>query len=105
MLIIIIIKIAENKKNLVSNFNGATSQTQNTSIRLILGPKKKISLWVLPGEKWVFRNNFTASAMGCNKPAKEGLLGPSRLWEYPKIFRSKRVINAMLISTITKKIK
>ena len=102
---IIIIKIAEKQKKLASNFNGATSQTQNTSIRLILGPKKKISLWALPGEKWVFKNSFTASAIGCNNPAKEGLLGPSRLWEYPKIFRSKRVINAMLISTITRKIK
>ena len=76
---IIIIKIAEKNKNLVSNCKGAVSQTQNTSISLITGPKKKIILWVLPGEKWVFKNNLTASAIGCNSPAKDGLLGPRRL--------------------------
>jgi hypothetical protein len=44
-------------------------------------------------------NSLTASAIGCNKPIKDGLLGPIRLWEYPRIFRSNKVINATLIKT------
>jgi hypothetical protein len=59
----------------------------------------------VPGEKCVFKNNLTASAMGCKSPANDGLLGPSRLWEYPKILRSNKVIKAILIRTITKKIR
>jgi hypothetical protein len=43
--------------------------------------------------------------MGCRSPANDGLLGPSRLWEYPKILRSNKVIKAILIRTITKKIR
>jgi len=48
----------------------------------------------------LFRNSFTASATGCKIPAKEGLLGPIRLWEYPKILRSSKVINAIFTRTI-----
>lgn len=42
--------------------------------------------------------------MGCNNPIKEGLLGPIRLWEYPKILRSNKVIKATLINTKISKI-
>lgn len=78
---IIITITAEKEKNIVSNSKGAVSHTQNTKTNLILGPRKKIILCVLPGEKWVFKNNFTASAIGCKRPLREGLFGPNRLWE------------------------
>ena len=35
----------------------------------------------------------------------DALLGPKRSWEYPKIFRSKRVIKATLTKTKTIRIK
>ena len=42
-----------------------------------------------------FVNSFKASAIGWGNPIILTLLGPLRVWEYPKIFRSKRVKNAM----------
>ena len=36
-----------------------------------------------------------ASLSGCGIPEMETLLGPFRVWEYPKYFRSRRVKNAM----------
>lgn len=44
--------------------------------------------------------NFTASDKGCKIPMIPTLLGPKRICIYPKIFRSKRVINATLTSDI-----
>jgi hypothetical protein len=37
--------------------------------------------------------------MGCKSPINLTLLGPQRNWVRPKIFRSSRVIKAMLIKT------
>lgn len=43
-----------------------------------------------------FEYNLTASAMGCKSPRIPTLFGPIRICMYPKIFRSKSVINATL---------
>lgn len=42
-------------------------------------------------------NNFTASAKGWIIPEGPTLLGPSRICERPKTFRSSKVIKATLI--------
>ena len=48
------------------------------------------------GESICFKKSLTASAIGCKNPITLTLLGPSRYWEYPKIFRSNKVIKATL---------
>jgi hypothetical protein len=80
------------------------SQTQRTNTNLTIGLAQKIKLCPLVGNIKFLTNNFTASLMGCKKPIKDGLLGPNRLCEYPKIFRSSKVIKATLINTIITKI-
>lgn len=42
-----------------------------------------------------FLNNFIASLIGCGRPIIDGLFGPLRIWEYPKIFRSNNVKKAI----------
>ena len=51
-----------------------------------------------------FKNNFTASANGTISPIGPGLLGPFRIWMYPRTFRSIKVKNATEIITSTKMI-
>jgi len=41
-----------------------------------------------------FVSSLKASKRGCKRPAKETLLGPTRLWKRPITLRSKRVKNA-----------
>lgn len=38
-----------------------------------------------------FKNSFSASAIGCGRPARRTLLGPFRSWKYPSSLRSSRV--------------
>lgn len=83
---------------------GTTIQIHSTRLNLIIGLKKKTIFIVLYDTIKFFINNFTASAMGWSKPIKDGLLGPIRLWEYPKILRSNKVINATLTKTKISKI-
>lgn len=42
-------------------------------------------------------NNFMASAIGWRSPANEILLGPLRIWDRARIFRSNKVKNAIEI--------
>ena len=42
-------------------------------------------------------NNFRASAKGWGRPKGPDLLGPLRIWKYPKHFRSNRVKKAIAI--------
>lgn len=97
-------KIIEKIKKKPSNSYGTINQTHKTNINLTIGLTQKIKLCLLPGNIKFLINNFTASLIGWRRPIKEGLLGPSRLWEYPKILRSIRVIKAMFTKTITIKI-
>jgi len=46
------------------------------------------------GVKDCFVRSLKASNKGCNKPDKETLLGPKRLWKKPIIFRSNKVKKA-----------
>jgi hypothetical protein len=87
--------MTENIKNVLFFNIGDRSQIHKTSNSLIAGPKVKTNLCLPLGAKKFFKNNFTASAAGCKIPPNEGLLGPSRLCLYPKIFRSSKVIKAM----------
>ena len=87
--------MTENINNVLFFNIGDRSQIHKTSNNLIAGPKVKTNLCLPLGAKKFFKNNFTASAAGCKIPLNEGLLGPSRLCLYPKIFRSSNVIKAM----------
>lgn len=66
---------------------------------LIIGLKKKITLFIGPSTVREFVKSFTASAAGCKIPHSPTLLGPTRSCPNPKIFRSKRVRKATLIKT------
>jgi len=50
-------------------------------------------------------NNLAASARGWGIPIRLTLLGPFRSWMYPKIFRSRRVKNAIARSIHKKIVK
>jgi len=52
-----------------------------------------------------FENNLIASLNGCISPINLTLLGPFRIWLYPKIFRSNNVTNATLTKIKIIKIK
>jgi len=66
---------------------------------LIAGLKKKTTLFIGPSTVREFVKSFTASAAGWRTPQRPTLLGPTRSWPSPKIFRSKRVKKATLIKT------
>lgn len=44
--------------------------------------------------------SLIASAKGTGRPARPILLGPFRIWIYPRILRSRRVKNAIAIKII-----
>jgi hypothetical protein len=47
-----------------------------------------------------FRNSLIASANGWGNPIKPTLLGPFRMWKYPRAFRSSRVKKAIATKII-----
>lgn len=49
--------------------------------------------------------SLIASLKGCIRPIKLTLLGPLRIWLYPRIFRSNRVTNATFTRIKTIRIK
>jgi hypothetical protein len=63
------------------------------------GPSKKKLLLPTKGVTISLENNLMASLNGCTNPTNPTLLGPLRSCEYPRIFRSKRVIKATLTKT------
>ena len=65
----------------------------------ITGEYKNILLFPFTG--WVdsLEKSLIASLKGWKIPPPPTLFGPFRNWEYPKTFRSKRVINATLSNT------
>ena len=83
-------------------FWGNKVQIDRIIIKAKQGAKINLIIWFLNGNTFSLVNNLTASAIGCNNPRKDTLLGPFRSWVNPKILRSKRVKNATLISTGTK---
>ena len=52
------------------------------------------------GELISFKKSLTASANGTIRPRAPGLLGPLRMWIYPRTLRSIRVKKATAIITI-----
>ena len=58
-------------------------------------------LFLRKGKFVSFLHNLAASAKGVRSPIMPGLLGPLRVWIYPKNFRSKRVKNATATRTDT----
>ena len=54
------------------------------------------------GLTFSFENSFNASAKGWGIPKILTLFGPFRIWEYPMIFRSRRVKKAIAAKAIKK---
>ena len=65
------------------------------------GEPKKTATLLAKGKVISFKNSFTASLMGCNRPPSETFQGPLRYCENPRILRSIKVIKATLTSTQT----
>lgn len=80
-------------------FEGRAIQTKRENKIANAGPKLKALVFLMAGASGSFENNLIASLNGCSSPPNLTLLGPLRSCEYPKIFRSIRVIKATLIST------
>lgn len=59
----------------------------------------------IKGQTCSLENNLIASLKGCKIPIKPTLLGPLRIWMYPKSLRSNKVRKAILIKTPKTKIK
>ena len=78
---------------------GYTTQITRGKNKIADGIKVKRILLATEGKTVSFVNNFMASAKGTRMPG--GLFGPFRSWIYPRIFRSKRVKNAVASNTIT----
>jgi hypothetical protein len=74
-------------------------------IKANMGAKKNGSILEDLGRFSSFKNNFAASAIGWSSPNTLTLLGPFRRWEYPKIFRSSNVKNAIAINVVIIMIK
>lgn len=51
----------------------------------------------------ILENNLIKSLKGCPTPDNKILLGPTRAWIYPKIFRSNSVKNATEIKIVIRK--
>jgi len=60
-----------------------------------MGEKMKGRVLANIGVLSSFVKSFNASAIGWGMPDKLTLFGPLRNWMYPRIFRSKRVKNAI----------
>ena len=93
-LIIIKNKIIENINMWNPVIKGVSAHNNKIKNTLIIGDKKKINWFLLKGDSNWFLKSLTASAIGCKTPIILTLLGPSRYWLYPKIFRSNKVIKA-----------
>ena len=83
-----------NKKNLIK-----------TIINPNIGEIKYWSILDKLGKTNSLENNLIASLKGCINPINLTLLGPLRIWLYPKIFRSKSVTNATFTKIKIIKIK
>lgn len=56
-----------------------------------IGANQNKIWFLIIGEIFSFINNLTASEKGWRIPRTPTLLGPLRIWEYPRIFRSNKV--------------
>jgi len=79
------ISLKGNKKNLIK-----------TIINPNIGEIKYWNIFDKFGKTNSLENNLIASLKGCINPIKLTLLGPFRIWLYPKILRSNKVTNATL---------
>jgi len=76
---------------------GKKKNTISTITKASIGAMKNWILLDILGIITSFEKSLIASLNGCNKPIILTLLGPLRIWLYPKIFRSSRVMKATLI--------
>jgi hypothetical protein len=76
-------------------------ENQTTKDRVIAttGLIKKSALFLNAGTKSSLENSLIASLNGWGTPPQPTLLGPFRNCEYPKIFRSIKVIKATFTRT------
>ena len=88
------ISLNGNKKNLIK-----------TIINPNIGEIKYWSALERLGNTNSLVNNLIASLNGCIRPINLTLLGPLRIWLYPKIFRSNSVTNATFTKIKIIKIK
>ena len=88
------ISLKGNKKNLIK-----------TIINPNIGEIKYWNIFDKFGNTSSLENNLIASLNGCIRPINLTLLGPLRIWLYPKIFRSNSVTNATFTKIKTIKIK
>ena len=77
----------------------------NTIINPNIGEIKYWNIFERLGKTNSLENNLIASLKGCINPIKLTLLGPFRIWLYPKILRSNKVTNATLTKIKIIKIK
>lgn len=81
---------------------GYRVQRSRARKRLRTGDIKKVEMFAIDGIACSFTNSFKASAIGWGRPIIATLFGPFRSWIYPRIFRSRRVKNAIARRAIRK---
>ena len=100
---ILLKQIKNNKLNsnvIILKDKGKTTQRNNEIDKFKIGIKKKIFLFLNRGIVICLEISFIASAKGCIKPKNPTLFGPIRIWIFPRIFCSIKVVKATASSNI-----
>jgi len=94
ILSIVYINIIEAPIENMCSLRGKIKYLPKTIKSATMGARKYWDILDVVGYNISLENNLIASLKGWTIPIIITLLGPFRNWEYPKIFRSNRVINA-----------
>lgn len=70
---------------------GIQTHRRSAKDRFSMGIIRNGVVLAMKGYDICFAKSFAASAIGWGAPNRETLLGPFRVWEYPRYFRSRRV--------------
>ena len=91
--------------NWTLSLKGKRKNLIKTIIKPNIGEIKYWNIFDKFGNTSSLENNLIASLNGCIRPINLTLLGPLRIWLYPKIFRSNSVTNATFTKIKIIKIK